>query len=148
MSAWYPLVRNLYAFSTRFGVSSSPSRPGSSPISASSRLIRSCITLLYISSFDATAAYAQVADALYADRANLASARRAAQLWSADLARDPNQFDAAWKLSRIDYWLGRHASEAEGRRLFEQGIEAGRKASALQPNRPEGHFWTAANMGE
>lgn len=88
------------------------------------------------------------ADALYADRANLASARRAAQLWSADLARDPNQFDAAWKLSRIDYWLGRHASQAEGRQLFEQGIEAGRKASALEPSRPEGHFWTAANMGE
>jgi tetratricopeptide (TPR) repeat protein len=104
---------------------------------------------LYISSFDASGV-AQVAnaDALYADRANLASARRAAELWSAELARDPNQFDAAWKLSRIDYWLGRHASEAEGRRFYEQGIEAGRKASALQPNRPEGHFWTAANMGE
>ena len=104
---------------------------------------------MYISSFDAPGV-AQVAnaDALYADRANLASARKAAELWSAELARDPNRFDAAWKLARIDYWLGRHAAEAEGRRLFEQGIEAGRKASALQPNRPEGHFWTAANMGE
>jgi tetratricopeptide (TPR) repeat protein len=88
------------------------------------------------------------ADALYADRANLASARRAAELWNAELARDPNQFNAAWKLSRADYWLGRHASGAEARRLYEQGIVAGRKASALQPNRPEGHFWTAANMGE
>jgi len=26
-------------------------------------------------------------------------------------------------------------------------MEAGRKAAALQPNRPEGHFWIAANMG-
>src|SRR5919198_5793459 len=49
MSASYPLVRNLNAFSTRFGVSRSPSRVGSSPISASSRLIRSCIALFYIS---------------------------------------------------------------------------------------------------
>jgi len=37
--------------------------------------------------------------------------------------------------------------EAEQRRTFETGIEAGRKAIALKPDRPEGHFWLAANMG-
>ena len=29
----------------------------------------------------------------------------------------------------------------------ESGIDAGRVAIAAAPNRPEGHFWTAANMG-
>src|SRR5581483_8224339 len=29
----------------------------------------------------------------------------------------------------------------------EDGIDAGRKAAALAPSRPEGHFWIAANMG-
>src|SRR4029077_4524131 len=47
----------------------------------------------------------------------------------------------------IDYWLGTHAPEAERRTALEAGIDAGRKAAALQPNRPEGHFWIAANMG-
>jgi tetratricopeptide (TPR) repeat protein len=92
-------------------------------------------------------ANAQSPDAVYADRATLASARRAADLWSAMLASDPRSFDAAWKLARADYWLGGHAPESERRGFFERGIDAGRKAAALQPNRPEGHFWLAANMG-
>src|SRR6185295_6794647 len=142
MLASYPPVRNLYAFSTRFGVSRSPSRAGSSPISTSSFLISSCIVLFYI-----PVLVAQSADVLYADRANLASARRAAQMWSEELARDPKNFDAAWKLARADYWLGGHAAESERRTLFEDGIAAGKKAVAVQPDRPEGHFWTATNMG-
>ena len=90
---------------------------------------------------------AQSADALYADRANLASARRAADVWSAALASDPRSFDAAWKLARVDYWLGGHGPDAERRRFLEAGIDAGRTAAALWPNRPDGHFWIAANMG-
>lgn len=144
MSAWYPLVRNRYAFSTRFGVLTSPSRPGSSPRSASSFLMRSCILLFYISHL---AAQPGEADRLYADRANLASARRAADIWAAALATDSHDFDSAWKLARADYWLGGHAPQSERRTFLEQGIDAGRKALAAQPNRPEGHFWLAANMG-
>jgi tetratricopeptide (TPR) repeat protein len=63
------------------------------------------------------------------------------------LAADARNFEAAWKLARADYWLGGHAPEAERRGFLERGIDAGRKAAALQPNRPEGHFWIAANMG-
>jgi len=63
------------------------------------------------------------------------------------LAADARNFEAAWKLARADYWLGGHVPEAERRRFFERGIEAGRAAAALQPNRAEGHFWLAANMG-
>src|SRR6185503_4009119 len=145
MSASYPLVRNLYAFSTRFGVSSSPSRVGSSPISASSLLISSCIWILYISVAGAQTPASP--DALYAERVNLDSARRAAAVWSADLARNPQSYETAWKLSRADYWLGGHVPELDRRGLLERGIEAGRTAVALAPNRPEGHFWLAANMG-
>src|SRR6266566_9672073 len=105
MSAVYPLVRNLNACSTRFGVSRSPSRVGSSWSSARSFLIKSCILTLYISVSAATA-HAQNADALYADREHLANARRAADLWVAELARDGRNFDAAWKLARVCYWLG------------------------------------------
>lgn len=90
---------------------------------------------------------AQSADALYAERANLASARRATDMWSAALAGDARDFDAAWKLARADYWLGGHGSDAERRTYLVNGIDAGRRATAIQPNRPEGHFWTAANMG-
>ena len=88
------------------------------------------------------------ADRLYADRANLASARRAADIWrAASTGNGPDAFAASWKLARADYWLGGHAPESERRAFLEQGVEAGRRAAALQPNRPEGHFWLAANMG-
>ena len=154
MSALYPLVRNLYAFSTRFGVSRSPSRSGSSPRSVSSLLIASCILLFYILALTAQSADQPARDSrsaeaerLYADRANLASARRAADIWRAALAADARDFDAAWKLARAGYWLGGHGTEAERRKDLEDGIDAGRKAVAMQPNRPEGHFWIAANMG-
>jgi tetratricopeptide (TPR) repeat protein len=112
-------------------------------------LISSCICSFYILTFGPPAA-AQTADALYADRENLPSARKAADLWAADMAHatDPQAvFEAAARLARACYWLGGHAPENERRKYLESGIEAGRRAAALQPNRPEGHFWTAANMG-
>src|SRR5687768_4630235 len=107
MFAVYPLVRNVSAFSTRLGVFTRPSRSGSSPRSASSFRIRSCIFLFYICA-SAALAQAQTADDLYADRLNLESARRAAELWSAELAENPKSFEAAWKLARVSYWLGGH----------------------------------------
>jgi hypothetical protein len=98
--------------------------------------------LFYIS-----AAGAQSADDLYADRATLTSARRAAAMWSAAMASEPANADAAWKLARDDYWLGGHAPEAERRGFLEQGIGAAEKSIAIDTRRPEGHFWKAANMG-
>src|SRR5687768_3617793 len=86
-------------------------------------------------------------DRLYADRTNLASARRAAELWSATLRRSPQDFEAAWKLSRANYWLGGHVLDPERRQFLDSGVEAGRAAVTSAPDRPEGHFWLAANMG-
>src|SRR5436190_20809163 len=106
MSAPYPPVRNRYARSTRAGVSTNPSRAGSSPISASNLLISSCILLFYFHLSAVATPSAQSADALYANRRDFESARRAAEMWRADLARDPRAFEAAWKLSRASYWLG------------------------------------------
>jgi hypothetical protein len=86
-------------------------------------------------------------DRLYADRTNIVSVRRAADLWSAALRRNAQDIESAWKLSRADYWLGGHAPEAERRQFLESGVDAGKTAVASAPNRPEGHFWLAANMG-
>jgi hypothetical protein len=108
--------------------------------------IASCLVLIALAAFDATAT-AQVADALYADRANVASARKAADLWSEALKQNPRDFAAAWKLARANYWIGGHVPSSESRAIYENGIAAGRTAVGIEPNRPEGHFWIAANMG-
>jgi len=87
------------------------------------------------------------ADRLYANRVDLSSARRAVDLWTAALRRDPGDYDALWKIARADYWLGGHLAEKERPAILEDGVARGRAAVALTPNRPEGHFWMAANMG-
>jgi tetratricopeptide (TPR) repeat protein len=86
-------------------------------------------------------------DVLYQQREDLSSARRAAEIWDGRLRANPKNFEAAWKLARVNYWLGTHAPQKERKAYLEAGITAGRAAVAVEPNRPEGHFWIAANMG-
>jgi len=86
-------------------------------------------------------------DTLYAQRDQLADARAAESIWAARLAGDPKSFESAWKLARARYWIGGHSPEKDAKAIFEAGIAAGRTAAALAPDKPEGHFWVAANMG-
>ena len=106
--------------------------------------------LLRVLAFDfAIGVLAQGADpdALYRERENIASAQQAEGIWAERLAKDPKDFESAWKLARARYWLGGHADEKTRKTYLETGIAAGRAAIALAPQRPEGHFWMAANMG-
>ena len=86
-------------------------------------------------------------DRLYAEREQLSSARQAADIWEARLAANPKDFESAWKLARASYWLGGHVPADEQRQQFERGIKAATRATELEPKRPEGHFWMAADMG-
>jgi uncharacterized membrane protein len=86
-------------------------------------------------------------DLLYRQRESIPIAQRAEQIWAERLARDPKDFESAWKLAKARYWLGTHAPEKSRKAYLEGGIAAGRAAVAASPNRPEGHLWIAANMG-
>jgi tetratricopeptide (TPR) repeat protein len=96
------------------------------------------------------AVYAQEAadpDRLYTDREKLSSALEASAIWETRLTKNPRDFESAWKLARNCYWLGGHVPENDRRKQYERGIDAAMKAIELEPNRPEGHFWLAADMG-
>jgi tetratricopeptide (TPR) repeat protein len=87
-------------------------------------------------------------DTLYANRTDLTSARRAAAIWQAEIDRNPHHFAAAWKRARAGYWLGGHESTGDAKdAAYEAGMAAARTAIATAPDKPEGHFWLAANMG-
>jgi len=86
-------------------------------------------------------------DALYGQREDLTKARQAADVWSARVRANPTDFESTWKLSRALYWLGGHGPESQRQKDLESGTEFGRTASTLDPKRPEGYFWMAANMG-
>jgi hypothetical protein len=109
----------------------------------------SIAVLVALSLLTATSGRAQTSvdpDALYRDRQHMQSAAQAADIWAARAATGQD-FDAAWKLARASYWIGTQG-EAGGRRAsLERGVKAGEQAAALEPGRPEGHFWLAANMG-
>ena len=113
--------------------------------------MRASIAVFYIAALAAsavTAVHAQAdPDALYRERTTLAKAREAANIWGDRLAKNPKDFESAWKLARAAYWLGGHEDQAARRPALERGVEAGRQATVLEPARPEGYFWMAASMG-
>lgn len=86
-------------------------------------------------------------DALYAQREDSAKARQAADAWSQRIKANPKDFESTWKLAKALYWLGGHGPEAGRRADLEAGMTASDAAIALDPKRPEGYFWKAANMG-
>lgn len=96
---------------------------------------------------DAVTQQPQSPDVLYSNREHLPSAVAAAAAWEARLEKDPRDFEAAWKLARACYWLGGRVPPTDRRAQYERGVARGQRASELEPGRPEGHFWTAANMG-
>ena len=112
--------------------------------------MRSCIAVFYILAFGLPAVphAQQDPDALYRNRSHIDDARAAARIWESRLQTGPRDFESAWKLARVLYWLGsREPTEAARRAALERGISAGRQAVAVHDTRPEGHFWIAANMG-
>ncbi|MDQ3819115.1 MAG: TRAP transporter TatT component family protein, partial [Acidobacteriota bacterium] len=88
------------------------------------------------------------ADKLYSERADLAKARQGIALLRRATTLDTSSYEAAWRLARLDYFLGDHTKDKTERdRAFSEGVEMGRRAVKLQDQKPEGHFWLAANLG-
>ena len=88
------------------------------------------------------------AEQLYGQRANLAQLRRGIVSLRQAETKDPGNYDAAWKLSKFNYYLAMHTDDAKERDdAFKAGIDAGKTAVQLQNGKPDGHFWLGANYG-
>lgn len=99
---------------------------------------------------DVKAAASQVAQAetFYAAREDLNRARMAVTALRQARTADYGSYEAAWKCARAAFYVGDHTdNDSERDDMFREGIEAGKAAVALQPNKPEGHFWLGANYG-
>ena len=65
--------------------------------------------------------------------------------------RNPNNrnYEVEWKFARCSYFLGKLINdEKESEKIFKDGETAGKIASRIEPNRPDGYFWYGANLGE
>jgi len=99
---------------------------------------------------DAKAASDRIAeaDALYEGRADVNRARVAVASLRQARTADYGSYEAAWKLSRATFYVAEHTdNDSERDDLYREGIEAGKAAVTLQPDKPDGHFWLGANYG-
>ena len=99
---------------------------------------------------DSASAAADIAsaDQLYGQREDLMQLRRGIVSLRQALTKDPGNYDAAWKLSKFNYYLATHTDDSKDRdTAFREGIDAGKTAVQLQNAKPDGHFWLGANYG-
>jgi len=88
------------------------------------------------------------ADQLYGQRADLMQLRQGIVSLRQAVTKDPGNYDAAWKLSKFNYYLATHSDDSKERDdAFKAGIDAGKTAVQLQNEKPDGHFWLGANFG-
>ena len=88
------------------------------------------------------------ADALFPLREDPTKLRQAIGLLKRARSADEKSYEAAWKLAKFSYFLGKLTTDdKESEQVFGTGITAGRVASRIEPDRPEGHFWLGACYG-
>src|SRR6266850_5808596 len=103
-----------------------------------------------IDSGDERVAAAKIAEAepLYNGREDLSKVRQALALLREARTADYGSYEAYWKLARADYYVAEHTTDSRERDdLFREGVEGGKAAKQLQPDKPDGHFWLGANYG-
>lgn len=90
----------------------------------------------------------QQADECYAQRADLNRVRAGIALLRRARAVAPADYEAAWRMARLDYTLGDQSKDDKERATaFREGIEAGETAVRAGLDKPESHFWLGANYG-
>jgi len=96
---------------------------------------------------EAAAADIAQADQFYSQREDLTRLQQGIILLGHAVTVDPDNYDAAWRLAKFNYYLATHAEGSERDKGFREGIEAGKAAVKLRGDKPEGHFWLGANYG-
>jgi Tfp pilus assembly protein PilF len=87
------------------------------------------------------------ADQFYRERDDLKHLEEGIVLLRQAATTDPNSYEANWRLAKFNYYLARHTDGEYRDRAFRDGIDAGKMAVQLQPDKPDGHFWLGANYG-
>lgn len=89
------------------------------------------------------------ADSLFAKRDNLSDLREAINILSPLRSAGRRDFEVEWRFAKYNWFFGQRIEDSEERQsIFENGKNAGQSASRIEPNKPDGHFWYAANLGE
>ena len=89
------------------------------------------------------------ADELFSRREDVSNLREAVKLLAQIRNLDNRNYEVEWKFAKYNYFLGKMTpDEEESEKVLDKGEEAGRIASRMEPDKPEGYFWYGANLGE
>src|SRR6185295_10442842 len=78
-------------------------------------------------------------DALFGYGADYARERQALDILERAIATTPKDYDLLWRAARSYYYVGDGAPPKERVAYFERGMDAGKRAVALNPDGVEGH---------
>ena len=102
-----------------------------------------------VKSQQAISAIIAQSDLLFKQRADLSKLHEAVDLLAGFRSPDQRNFDVEWKFAKCSYFLGvATKDEKDSEKIFTKGRDAGKIASSLDPTKPDGYFWYAANLGE
>lgn|SRR5262249_1333258 len=88
------------------------------------------------------------ADSLFATRDNIKDLQNAVSILQEEQMRHPSEYEVLWRIAKFSYSLSdRIGDKKDQEQLLHQGIDAAKKAIAIDTKRVEGHFWLAANLG-
>ena len=88
-------------------------------------------------------------ETLFKQREDLEKLREAVRGLAAVRDPDNRNYQVEWNFAKFSYFLGKYLPDpSEGEDHLEAGRDAGKIASRVDPNKPDGYFWFAANLGE
>ena len=86
---------------------------------------------------------------LFKQREDVAKLREAVDVLRKARDYKKRNFEVEWTFAKLNYFLGKQSGDdKESNSAFEEGRDAAKIASTLEPQRPEGYFWYGANLGE
>ena len=86
---------------------------------------------------------------LFKQREDIEKLRQARALVQEVRLPDHRNYDVEWSFAKYSLFLGdKLTDEEEKQKAFEAGRDAGKIASRISPDRPEGYFWYGANLAE
>lgn len=98
---------------------------------------------------ETTAKFLAKTDVLCKKHENIDTLRDCLQLLSQIRSPDNRNYEVEWKFARYNYFFSKLADkESEIDKVLEDGANAGKIASRIEPNKPDGYFWYGANLGE
>lgn len=89
------------------------------------------------------------ADAIYTDMQDMAKAEEAIGLYREALGKAEDKYEAYWKISRIQYYIGYFTKDKKQKKaIFAQAVYNATKAVERGPDKPDGYYWRGVNNGK